>query len=395
MIVERGNVVLVGTAHVSRKSVDEVRDAIRDVRPKVVAVELDPNRFQALTEKRRWEDTPITELLRGGRSFFILAQTMLASFQRRVGARYGVEPGAEMLAGIEAAKEVGAEIALADRDIGVTLKRAWHRMRFREKWRLGFEFSKSFVGASDEEELDVDEMVEREDVLTLMMEELSQVAPSVSEVLVSERDRYLAERIRQESRRAEAAGGRLVAVVGAGHVKGIVADLERGGTCDLAALEHVPPPPRVSVGKVIGWGLLAILVGVFAWLAWVGVQQGNFDRLRDAFVAYVLITGTASAVGALVGGAHPFSILTAFVAAPFTILHPTLAAGWFSGYVEAKVRTPTVGDFERISRIQTLRDFWRNRLMRVLLVAATTNLGAMTGAWLAAGDFVRRVVAPG
>lgn len=391
MIVERANVVLVGTAHVSQKSVDEVREAIAREKPDVVAIELDDNRFKALTERRRFEETPITELLKGGKAFFVLASTLLSSFQRRVGSKYGVEPGAEMLAAVEAAKGAGAELALVDRDIGATLKRAWHRMTFREKTRLSWEFTKSLVGAEDEEEIDVDAMLEHEDVLTLMMEELSTVAPSVSDVLVRERDEYLASRIQQEA----ASGRKVLAVVGAGHMKGILRRLDdpawQGG--DLQELARVPDAPRVSTGKVIGWALIAILVGALAFFAWQGFEQGNFDKLRDAALAYVLITGTASAIGAIVGGAHPFAIATAFLAAPFTILHPTLAAGWFSGYVEAKMRTPTVGDFERISRIQTWKDFWGNRLMRVLLVAAATNVGAMVGAWIAAGDFLRRLVA--
>lgn len=389
MIVERGNVVLVGTAHVSQKSVDEVKETILRVQPDVVAVELDDNRLKALTEKRRFEETPITELLKGGKAFFMLASTMLASFQRRVGAKYGVEPGAEMLAAIEGAKGAGASLALVDRDIGVTLKRAWHRMSFKEKWRLSAEFTKSLVGANDEEEIDVDAMLEQEDVLTLMMEELSEAAPSVAEVLIRERDEYLAVRIRDEA----ASGKKVVAVVGAGHMKGILARLDdpawKGRP--LAEISSVPPPKKVSTGKVVGWALITLLLGVFAYFAWVGYQAGNFDKLRDAALAYVLVTGTASALGALIGGGHVLSIITAFVAAPFTILHPTLAAGWFSGWVEAKVRTPTVGDFEKVARIQTFKEFWGNRLMRVMLVAATTNIGAMIGAYIAAADFVRRV----
>src|SRR5439155_27292440 len=189
-------VILVGTAHVSKESVNEVREVIQRVRPKVVAVELDANRRTALVDKKRFEQTPMTDLLRSGKSSFILAQSMLASYQRRMGAKLGVEPGAEMLAALMEAEAAGAEVALVDRDIGVTLRRAYALMGFREKMRLAWEMLKSLVGAEDEEEIDVEEIL-KEDVLSSMMGELAEMAPSVARVLVHERDAYLASNIHE------------------------------------------------------------------------------------------------------------------------------------------------------------------------------------------------------
>ncbi len=384
MQVELPGVILVGTAHVSKASVEEVRETIERVKPDIVAVELDENRHKALTDKKKFEETPITELLKGGRASFILAQTLLASFQRRMGAKEGVEPGAEMLEAINVAPLHGAQIALVDRDIGITLRRAWAKMGFREKSRLTWETFKSVMGAEDEEAVrEVDEMLQ-EDVLTAMMAELSVMAPSVSEVLIHERDAYLASKIHEASKK-----GTVVAVLGAGHLKGVERYLRDPSTIpDTKPLELVPEK-KFPVGKIIGWALILSILGVFAWGFWQGYQSGNFADLLNNIVAYVLITGSLSALGALLARAHILSILTAFVAAPFTILHPTLAAGWFSGLVEAKKRTPTVGDFHAVSNIQTLKEFWQNRLMRVLLVAAFTNLGAMAGAYLAVGQLVK------
>lgn len=383
MQVELPGITLVGTAHVSKDSVREVQETIARVKPAVVAVELDDNRRKALVDRKTFEETPITDLLKGGRGSFILAQTLLASYQRRMGAKEGVEPGAEMLAAIQSADAHGAKLALVDRDIGVTLRRAYGLMTFREKMRLSWELFKSILGADESEEIEVSAML-HEDVLSTMMAELAAMAPTVATVLIYERDTYLAKNIHEASK-----DGHVVAVLGAGHLKGVEQHLRNPAAIpDTKPLELIPKK-KFPVGKAIGWALILSIVAVFAWGFYRGITGGGFDKLLSNLFWYVIITGSLAALGALLARAHIFSILTAFVAAPFTILHPTLAAGWFSGLVEAKYRTPTVKDFHDVSKLQTLKEFWANRLMRVLLVAAFTNLGAMVGAYFAAGVLIR------
>lgn len=382
MQVELPGITLVGTAHVSKDSVREVQETIARVKPAVVAVELDENRRKALVDKKGFEETPITDLLRSGRSSFILAQTLLASYQRRMGAKEGVEPGAEMLAALVSAEAEGARVALVDRDIGITLRRAYGLMTMREKLRLTWELFKSVLGAEDEQQLEVRDMLQ-EDVLSAMMAELALMAPTVASVLIHERDAYLAANIHEASK-----DGHVVAVLGAGHLKGVEQHLRAPAAIPPKAPLEVVPRKRFPLGKVIGWALILSIVGFLLYGLYVGITSGNFDKLLSNTLAYVLITGTSSAVGALLAGAHILSILTAFVAAPFTILHPTLAAGWFSGLVEARFRTPTVKDFHEVSKLQSLREMWRNRLMRVLFVAAFTNIGAMIGAYGALAYFL-------
>lgn len=377
-----GNVVLVGTAHISAASVAEVREVIAREKPAVVAVELDDARYRALTEPDRWKETRLVDVLRQGKAFLLLAQAFLASYQRRLGEKFGVQPGSEMLAAIEDAKAARMELVLADRDIGVTLKRAWGRMGLREKSRITWEFMKALTGAAEaiederkKEEMNPDDLL-KEDALSLMMEELSAFAPSVSDVLVKERDAYLAGKIREAS--AKAGDGKVVAVIGAGHLKGVEAHLKApDGIPAAAQLETLPQ--KFPWGKVVAWGLMAIVLAAFAWLGWRGYQTGNFGALQDALIQWTLVTGGFSAIGAALALAHPVSIAVAFVAAPFATIHPLIATGWFSGLAEAWLRQPTVGDYEGLSKMQGLRDFWRNRVTRVLLVAALTNLGAMVG----------------
>lgn len=380
--------LLVGTAHVSPESVTEVEAAIANFHPDLVAVELDPLRLEALEDQQRWQSTPIHKLLKGDKLWLFLTQVLLASYQRRLGEVYGAEPGTEMLAGVRAARAQNVPVLLADRDVGITMKRAFRSMRFREKMRLSWEFFKALLGGEQEEERKTTEELTQEDTVTAMMTELGQFAPSVKTVVLDERDAYLATKLQQPL----GEGKRVVAVLGAGHLPGVRQRIQSGvPPADLKALETVPAK-KVGIGKVLfNWVLPLLILGVFAWLAIDGILHGNWEKFQNAALTWIVITGTLAAFGTLLARGHPLSILTAFVAAPITTLHPALAAGWFAGIVEAWVRTPTVRDFQTLSKITSMRDFFRNRVIRVVMVAALANLGAMAGFFLAGSLILRGV----
>jgi len=372
------NIVLVGTAHVSKDSVDEVRSVIEEYKPDIVAVELCEKRYETLTNKDKWENTPITSLMKENRAYIILAQTFLASIQRRLGKEYGVEPGSEMIAAIDEAKKNNLKIALVDRDISITLKRAWRKMGFREKTRLAWEFMKALVGYDEEEieNLDLKELM-KEDVISAMMKEFGEIAPSVADVLIHERDEYISKKILDESK-----NGRVVAVVGAGHLNGIKDYLEKKElNVDLKNLEIVPKK-RIGIGKVIAVAIPTIFFGIIIWLM---VTRGPnaLNQIGNIFLYWFLIHGALSAIGVAIARGHPLSIATAFLAAPFTSLEPFFAPGWFAGLVEAKLRPPRVKDFQDISKIESLRDFWKNKVIRLLMLVALANLGSMIGTFVA------------
>ena len=368
-------IILVGTAHISKDSVKEVKKAIDEYKPDIVAVELCNRRYEAITKKDQWENTPVTKLLKSNNAFLLLAQTFLGSIQRKLGKEYGVEPGSEMIAAMDAAKKKGLEVALIDRDISITLRRAWRRMGFREKFRLVWEFLKAIVGFDDEEmeELDLKKLMD-EDVISSLMEEFGEIAPSVSDVLIHERDKYIAKKIQDESKK-----GRVVAVVGAGHLKGIKDHLLKDmSDVDLKELEYVPKK-RFSILKAVGYAIPVIFVALIIYI----YSTFGLEQTIDALKWWIIINGGFSAVGAAIARAHPFSIITAFFAAPITSLNPAIAAGWVAGYVEFKMRKPVVRDFKALSKIDDLKDFWNNRVIRLLMVVALANLGSMIGTFVA------------
>jgi pheromone shutdown-related protein TraB len=372
------NIILIGTAHISQESVDEVRKAIETYKPDIVAVELDKRRHDTLTKKIDWEKTPVTSLIKSNNAYFMLAQTFLASVQRRLGEEYGVEPGSEMIAAMQEAEKFHLNVALVDRDITVTLKRAWRTMGLREKLRVFWEFLKAMIGYDEEEleELDLKELM-KQDVISQMMEEFSAIAPSAAEVLIHERDQYIAQKILDESKK-----GKVLAVVGAGHLKGIQQQLEKkGGTVHLQELDQIPKK-RMSAVKVVEVAIPAIFFAVIGWIIYsTGIDPWN--KIKDIFLIWFLVHGILAGVGVAIARGHPLSILTAFVAAPFTSLEPFFAPGWFAGLVEAKFRKPLIKDFQELSKMESIRDFFRNKVIRLLMVVALANLGSIIGTIIA------------
>lgn len=566
-------VVVVGTAHVSPTSVAEVEATIRARRPAKVLVELDTRRLSALQDPDAWRKTDIVQVIKDGKQHLFLLQLYLASVQARMGRETGVAPGTELLRAVQVAGEVGAEVVLIDRDVGMTLKRAFDGLGMQERagltlnvflemlpaveptpaeepkpswtdlllplaaiatlallpalrarflggadlvldtilgypgvpaatvlllgaiaglmlavslrdqasrpkhwtagaasmlwgagllgvlaaWAWGFAdgVSQAFLrsmlpgptpvalGAAGlafwallgglvafritrvvvrvvaqrdamtrEGTFDVEALLHK-DAITQMTEEFARFAPGIKRVLIDERDAYMASHIAEQAVRvgqeaepgsagagtATTAGwqsgdipavgtatpqGGIVAVVGAGHLAGIRHHFATARPQDRIPLEALPAP-RLTAGKVLAWALPLALVGVFVWLGYRGYQEGNFQDLLASLGWFVLITSTCAAAGAAIALAHPWSIAAAFASAPVATLHPLIAAGWFAGLVEAKVRTPTVADFEAIKTLQTLKEFWRNGVVRILIVTALTNVGSSAGFFIASG----------
>lgn len=370
-------IFLVGTAHVSRESVNDVRRAIELVRPDVVCVELDEVRYQNLTDPTRWRKTNIGEVIRKGKAALLLSSLIMTSFQRRIGKKLGVMPGEELLEGVKAAEDVGARVVLADRDIQVTLKRTWRNFGIWDKFRMITQLTASLFITEEIDEKTIEELKDKEklgDVLQLLADEF----PKMKSTLIDERDRYLAQKI------GEVEGSRIVAVVGAGHVPGIIREIEHQQ--DLTALEVVPPPSTGS--GFFKWAIPAVILLLFAY----GFLKGGSEESVTSVYIWFLINGTLAAAGATLALGHPLTIISAFLAAPLTSLNPMIAAGWVSGLVQALVKKPTVRDLEELPEaITTVKGFWLNPVSRILLVVVFSNLGSMIGTFVAGSWIAARV----
>ena len=361
--------VLVGTAHVSKESARLVKAVIEEERPDTVCVELCQSRFQAIQQKDRWQDTDIVKVIRERKSFLLLSNLLLASFQKRIAKQFDVKPGEEMITAIHTAESVGAQIQLADRDIRTTLSRTWRVMGFWSKIKLLFQLVMSLGELNEIKEEDIERM-KQQDVLETLLSEVGKSLPELKAILIDERDQYLAEKIRT------APGHKIVAVVGAGHIPGI----QKYWNADIntRALEQLPAKGK-SIG-ILKWLIPLVIFGLFI----AGFFFGGKKAGTDMIVWWILANGILAGVGAMVALAHPATILSSIIAAPLTSLNPMIAAGWVSGLVEALSRKPKVKDLESLpDDILSVRGFWRNNVTRILLVVVFTNLGSSLGTFIA------------
>lgn len=379
MFVRSERVRVLGTAHVSSTSVAAVKEQIEAFQPDIVAVELCASRHSALTSNRRLDKEGLLKVVKEGKAPLVMLQSLLAAEQRKMGLDEGEQPGAELLAAVQTAEEANLEVALIDRDIQTTLRRAWKRMKFFEKVKIIW----SLLGDEDDEETpEVSQLLEDQDLLSSLMEELRTFSPGAGSVLIDERDAYLAGKISALEQNSDK---RILAVVGAGHLKGIEAHLNQSTQPNSAQLDELEVlPKRGRFAKSIPWLIPLFVMGLVAYF----VSQGDAVDLVELFTVWTAANAVFAALGCILARGHPLAILTAALASPITSLNPTLAAGWFAGYVQLKLREPTAEDLQNFLKMDSLGMFWSNRAGRVLMVTALTNLGSMAGAWVAAAGLL-------
>lgn len=368
-------ITLIGTAHLSRESVNLVKDVIEEERPDTVCIELCDSRYQSITNKNKWQEMDLIKVIREKKAFVLLSNLLLAHFQRKIGENLGIRPGEEMLQAIQSAGSVNARVHLADRDIRTTLSRTWRLMGFWSKVKLSAQLLASIGEAGDIKEEDIEQM-KKNDILENLLSEIGEKLPEIRKVLIDERDQYLVHKIRT------APGKKLVAVVGAGHVPGIKNYWRQ--PVDVADLEKIPP--RSMLSGMLKWVIPSAIIAFVIAGFFLSGPRVSLDMVKW----WVLATAIFGGIGAAIVLAHPFTVISAILASPITTLHPLIAAGWVSGIVEAYLRRPKVRDFEELpTDITSLRGFLKNKITRILLIIAFTNLGSSLGVFVAIPLMVR------
>lgn len=377
MYIDCKEIIIVATAHVSKTSVDLVKEVIDREKPDSVCVELCPSRYESLQQKDKWSEMDIVKVIKNKKAMLLLTNMIMSSYQKRIGSKLGIEPGKEMMQGIDSAKENEAKLVLADRDIQTTFKRIWGNMGFFSRSKLIFQV---ILSAFSDEEITEEELekMKTEDMLESALSELSTSFPELKETLVDERDKYLANKIKK------AEGSKIVAVLGAAHVPGVKRELFREQ--NMEKLTHIPD--KKSHGKIIGWGISIFILSLIGYTLF-----KNRDAGMEQILSWLFWNGSLSALGVVLALGHPLSILTAFVIAPISSLNPLLAAGWFAGLVEAFIRKPNVRDLENLSEdITSVKGFWKNRVTKVLLVVAFANLGSTIGTFIGGASVINKFI---
>lgn len=372
--IDGKEIILIGTAHVSRHSAEQVKEVIEAEQPDAVCIELDEQRYQSIMEGNKWRDMDIFKVIKEKKATLLLMNLAISSFQQRMANQFGIKPGQEMIQGIESANEIDATLVLADRNIQTTFSRIWNGIGFKGKAILLTQVVASIFSKESISEEDLEKMKD-EDMINAMLHEFTESFPKLKVPLIDERDQYLAQKIKK------APGDKVVAVLGAAHVPGIKEQIKKEH--DLARLSEIPPKSKVP--KMIAWIIPILILAVIAY-TFIANPAAGWQQT----ISWVLWNGSFAGLGALIALGHPLTIITAFVAAPITSLNPLIAAGWFAGIVQAFIHKPNVGDFENLTKdVFSVKGFWRNKVTRILLIVVLTNLGSTIGTLIGGADVIR------
>jgi pheromone shutdown-related protein TraB len=372
-------IILIGTAHVSQESVNLVRRVIETERPDCVCVELDTKRYEALAQRKRWEVLDLREIIRKKQLSTLLINLVLASYQKKLGDQLGVKPGTELLEAAKIAEEHKIPMALCDRDVRVTMRRAWRSTSFLRKNYLLATLLTSMFEETEITEEKLRELKET-DILTELLAELGESLPELKRVLIDERDTYLSEKIK------DAKGRKIVAVVGAGHVIGIKQALAEDRSSQMEEINTIPPVS--PVWKIIGWSIPLLIISSLGIIAW---KKGGAVA-GDHLVFWIMANGIPSSIGAMLALAHPFTILGAFVAAPITSLTPVIGAGYVTAFIQVMLRPPVVMEFERVLEdMSSFSGWWTNKLLRVFLAFLLPGFGSMIGTWVGGYEIISNI----
>ena len=367
------DITLVKTAHISKNSVEDVKRTVEEIKPDSICVELDPDRYDSIIHSDTWRNRDITQVIKDKKVGFLMVNIILASFQKRMAKKMDNTSGQEMIAGINLAKENDLNLVLADRSIKNTFTRIWNKLGFFEKAKLIYAIILSIFEDEDITEEDL-EQLKKSDALEAALNEIGKDFPIVKEVLVDERDKYLAHKIKN------APGNKIVAIIGAAHANGIIKNIP----LDYSIDELDDTSKKKGLGSLLKWILPLGLIGIVVYTL---IQ--NRDLGISQIYSWFLWNGSLSAIGVLIALGHPLSILTAFVMAPITSLNPLLAAGWFAGLTEAHMRKPKVKDFENLAEdTSTLKGFWHNRVTHILLVVILANVFSTIGTFVSGIDII-------
>ena len=377
-------ITLIGTAHVSKESIEEVTQTIKTLSPDCVAIELDEKRADSIQNAERYSQLDIIKVLKRHEGFLLLANLILSSFQRRMGLNVGVKPGDEMLAAINTANQMNISSVMVDRPIQITLKRAWAKNSFWGKCKL---FALLISSAFSKEEVDPSEIenLKNSSEMDSMMEELAKEMPVIKKVLIDERDEYLASKI------WDAKGENIVAVLGAGHLPGVEKHLQK-----LAAGEKTSDVNEISkiqqksvLSKIAAWIIPALIIGLIA----AGFVYGGRKAGAQLLTTWFLWNAIPAALLSIIALAHPITILVAFVAAPFTSLCPFIGIGFCTAIVQALVCKPKVSDMESLQDdVGSVKTFYKNRILRVLLVFILSTLGSALGTFAGGSNVIAKLL---
>lgn len=369
-------IILIATAHVSKESVELVKQVIREERPDSVCIELDEDRYNNIQNPKAWENTDIIKVIQSKKVGLLLVNLVLSSYQKRIAKQLNTSVGGEMIQGIESAKEIGAALILADRKIQTTFLRLWRKLNIWEKAKL---LASLLFSLNDDTEISDEDLQEllKADMLESVLVDMRRQFPKIGDILISERDQHLAAKIK------DAPGNKIVAVLGGAHVPGVMGEIYRSQNIDIIT----SVPHESSISKIISWTIPGIIMGLIVYGFIINIKTG-----LQQLSGWILWNGVLAAFFTVIALGHPLSILTSFVVAPISSINPLLSCGWFAGLVQATIKKPTVKDVLDVQTdIFSVKGFYKNRFLKTLMVVILSNIGSSIGTYFAVMDIVKNL----
>lgn len=361
---------LIGTAHVSKNSADLVESRIHEIKPDIICIELDEQRFNSIKNRNKYENIDIFKIIKNKQLFFFIGQFIMASFQKKISEKTGSRPGEEFIRAINISESENIPLALIDRNIGTTLKRAWRLTPVKHKFR--FMGSMLFSDNDEFDNLDI-EQLKKSDAIETLVKSFSEELPETKKVLIDERDLFLAYGIQKNL------ADKTIAVVGAGHVPGILKYLgEEISDDEKDNINFIPE--RSKTASIMKWIVPALIMLIFIW----GFFSGNKEVVKDFALIWILAHGLLTVLGCMISLAHPLTIITGFIASPITSLNPTIGAGFVTALVQAIMVKPRIKDFEQLNNNSLhFKQWWENRLTKIFLVFLFSSIGSSIGTFVA------------
>lgn len=361
---------LIGTAHVSKNSADLVESRIHEIKPDIICIELDEQRFNSIKNRNKYENIDIFKIIKNKQLFFFIGQFIMASFQKKISEKTGSRPGEEFIRAINISESENIPLALIDRNIGTTLKRAWRLTPVKQKFR--FMGSMLFSDNDEFDNLDI-EQLKKSDAIETLVKSFSEELPETKKVLIDERDLFLAYGIQKNL------ADKTIAVVGAGHVPGILKYLgEEISDDEKDNINFIPE--RSKTASIMKWIVPALIMLIFIW----GFFSGNKEVVKDFALIWILAHGLLTVLGCMISLAHPLTIITGFIASPITSLNPTIGAGFVTALVQAIMVKPRIKDFEQLNNNSLhFKQWWENRLTKIFLVFLFSSIGSSIGTFVA------------
>lgn len=361
---------LIGTAHVSKNSADLVESRIHEIKPDIICIELDEQRFNSIKNRNKYENIDIFKIIKNKQLFFFIGQFIMSSFQKKISEKTGSRPGEEFIRAINISESENIPLALIDRNIGTTLKRAWRLTPVKHKFR--FMGSMLFSDNEEFDNLDI-EQLKKSDAIETLVKSFSEELPETKKVLIDERDLFLAYGIQKNL------ADKTIAVVGAGHVPGILKYLgEEISDDEKDNINFIPE--RSKTASIMKWIVPALIMLIFIW----GFFSGNKEVVKDFALIWILAHGLLTVLGCMISLAHPLTIITGFIASPITSLNPTIGAGFVTALVQAIMVKPRIKDFEQLNNNSLhFKQWWENRLTKIFLVFLFSSIGSSIGTFVA------------